>query len=271
MSERKRVPHRLITLAFSHYNEKARWALDRYAVPYHEEAHMPFVCSLAVAVATRGRGGAPDRTSSRYSTPVLILNDGRILTDSTDIVRFAAGPDGALFPNTEVSELVDHYGDQLGPYTRLLAYWHLGRHPGMIEQLATDNVGRREAWLFKRLGALAESRLTRALNLSESGHDRALARVRQELDAAASRLEHHRYLCGDRFTAADLTFAALLAPSLCLTRDEGFGAVLPEVTSLDEEAQALVREVRNHPAGRFALRLYAEERSRVAISTPPDS
>ena len=265
-TEGKLVPHRLITLAFSHYNEKARWALDRYAVPYREEPHMPFVCSLAVAVATRGRGGAADRTSSRYSTPVLILNDGRTLTDSTDIVRFAAGPDDALFPNTEVSELVAHYGDQLGPYTRLLAYWHLGRHSGMIERLAADNVGRREAWLFKRMVPLAGSQLTRLLNLTQSGHDRALTRMRQELDEAASRLEHRNYLCGDRFTAADLTFAALLAPGLCLTPQEGFGAVLPELASLDDEAQALIREVRTHPAGQFALRMYAEERSRVLTS-----
>ena len=265
-AEGKGAPHRLITLAFSHYNEKARWALDRYAVPYREEPHMPFVCSLAVAVATRGRGGAPDRTSSRYSTPVLILNDGRILTDSTDIVRFAAARDDAFFPSAEVAELVGHYGDQLGPYTRLLAYWHLGRHKGMIEQLAADNVGRREAWLFKQVVPLAGSQLTRALNLTQSGHDRALSRVRQQLDDAASRLEHRKYLCGDRFTAADLTFAALLAPNLCLTPEEGFGAVLPEPASLDDEAQALIHEVRAHPAGQFALRMYAEERRRVLVT-----
>ena len=75
--------HRLITLSFSHYNEKARWALDRFAVPYEEERHMPFFCSVAVAVATRGRGGAADRSSSRYSTPVLLVDDGQVLTDST--------------------------------------------------------------------------------------------------------------------------------------------------------------------------------------------
>jgi glutathione S-transferase len=106
------------------------------------------------------------------------------------------------------------------------------------------------------------------LNLTQSGHDRALARVRQELDAAASRLEHRNYLCGNRFTAADLTFAALLAPGLCLTPEEGFGAVLPEVASLDDEAQALIREVRTHPAGQFALRMYAEERRRVLRRAP---
>lgn len=263
MSDDESVPHRLITLAFSHYNEKARWALDRYAVPYREEPHMPFVSSLAVAVATRGRGGTADRASSRYSTPVLILNDGRILTDSTDIVRFAAGRDSSFLPSGEVTELVAHYGDQLGPYTRLLAYWHLGRHRGMIEQLAADNVGAREAWVFKRVVPLVRSQLTRALNLTESGHNRALARLRQELDDAASRLQRGKYLCGDRFTAADLTFAALLAPGLCLTPEEGFGAVLPDLASLDDEAQSLIREVRSHPAGQFALRIYAEERRRV--------
>ena len=39
---------------------------------------MPFFCSMAVAVATRGRGGAADRASSRFSTPVLLLDDGRL-------------------------------------------------------------------------------------------------------------------------------------------------------------------------------------------------
>jgi len=82
----------------------------------------------------------------------------------------------------------------------------------MIEQLAADNVGRREAWAFKRIVPLVGSQLTRALNLSQSGHDRALVRVRQELD---------------------------------------------------DEAQSLIGEVRAHPAGQFALRIYAEERRRV--------
>ena len=256
-------PHRLITLAFSHYNEKARWALDRCAVPYREERHMPFVCSLAVAVATRGRGGEADRTSSRYSTPVLLVNDGRVLSDSTDIVRFASQRDESLFRGDEVEELVDHYGDRLGPYTRLLAYWHVLRHPGMIERLADENVGRREAWIFKRLVAAMRSRLRSALNLTEKGRDRAMVRVREELDATASRLQRSRYLCGDQFTAADLTFAALAAPVLLISPEEGYGARLPEYSSFDDEAQALITEMRTHPAGQFALRIYAEERRRV--------
>ena len=44
---------RLITIRFSHYNEKARWVLDYYKVPYREEPHM-FVlnCFLFVRIRT---------------------------------------------------------------------------------------------------------------------------------------------------------------------------------------------------------------------------
>jgi glutathione S-transferase len=256
--------HRLITLAFSHYNEKARWALDRFGLEYRESPHMPFFCSGAVAIGTRGRGGAADRTSTRFSTPVLILEDGAgALTDSTAIAKFAAGGDDSFFPNDEVVSLVDHYGDRLGPYTRLLAYWHVLRHPGMIEQLADDNVGRGEARIFRGLMPLVRSNLKGLLNLTEAGRDKAMTRLREELDAAATRLAEGPYLCGTHFTAADLTFAALVAPALCITTEEGYGAVLPSLDDLDAEARELVEETRSHPAGQFALRMFAEERPRV--------
>lgn len=252
--------HRLITLRFSHYNEKARWALDRFGVAYEEEPYLPFFCSIAVAAATRGRGGAADRTSSRYSTPVLLVDDGQVLTDSTDIVRFAAQSDASFFSSDEVSPLVQHYGDRLGPYTRLLGYWHALRHAGMIEQLAADNVSPRQAWLFRQLMPIAKTNLKRFLNLNEASRDRAIARVREELDTTAARLEQSEYLCGDHFTAADLTFAALVSPVLCTTPEEGYGAVLPSLEALDAEGRELVEEMRAHPAGQFALRMYAEER-----------
>ncbi len=255
--------HRLITLAFSHYNEKARWALDRFGVEYREERHMPFFCTGAVAIATRGRGGAADRTSTRFSTPVLILDDGPTLTDSTAIAEFAAGEDVSFFANDEVRSLVDHYGDRLGPYTRLLAYWHVLRHPGMIEQLADENVGRGEARVFRGLMPLVRSNLKSFLNLTEAGRDKAMTRLREELDAAGARLAVGPYLAGDHFTAADLTFAALVAPALCVTSEEGYGAVLPSRDDLDAEARELVDETRSHPAGQFALRMFAEERRRV--------
>jgi glutathione S-transferase len=66
-----------------------------------------------------------------------------------------------------------------------------------------------------------------------------------------------RYLVGDRFTAADLTFAALAAPVLL---PEECHAVQPAL----EEVPAAMREeilfLRDSDAGQFALRLFEQER-----------
>ena len=66
-----------------------------------------------------------------------------------------------------------------------------------------------------------------------------------------------RYLVGDRFTAADLTFAALAAAVLIPSR---YGVPLPPVEALPEPFAGEVRTLREHPAGAFALRLYDQER-----------
>jgi glutathione S-transferase len=158
---------RLITLAFSHYNEKARWALDWCGVKYHEDRYLPGFSQLAVLAATRGRGGRADRVSTRMSTPVLVTEGGRALCDSTDIARWASatlalGGDGPLFPEPSVGALVDELGVELGPYVRLLAYFHVMRAPGAMDVLATENVGRGQALAFRVLAPLGRRYLTRA-------------------------------------------------------------------------------------------------------------
>ena len=44
----------LITIPLSHYCEKARWALDRVALPYREEPHAPLFHRLATKRNERG-------------------------------------------------------------------------------------------------------------------------------------------------------------------------------------------------------------------------
>jgi glutathione S-transferase len=74
------------------------------------------------------------------------------------------------------------------------------------------------------------------------------------MDRIAARLADGRpYLAGDRFTAADLTFAAMTAPSILPSR---YGVTLPDPNVIPEDAAAFVRGCREHPAGAFAMRLY---------------
>jgi len=88
---------------------------------------------------------------------------------------------------------------------------------------------------------------------------RAEPEVRAVFDAVGEHLSDGRhYLCGDEFTAADLTFSALAAPMLMPT---GYGVQLPQPDELPPYTAEVVRELRAHPAGRHALRMFDTERS----------
>jgi glutathione S-transferase len=90
------------------------------------------------------------------------------------------------------------------------------------------------------------------------------AAVFHELDHVAELLSDGRpYLCGERFGAADLTFAALCAPVIIPPE---YGVALPQPDLLQPSTVALVKRAREHPAGRFALALFAERRG--AAPTP---
>ena len=66
------------------------------------------------------------------------------------------------------------------------------------------------------------------------------------------------YLVGERFSAADLTFAALAARRRSCRRSTACRC--PSPTSCPAPMAARVRALREHPAGAFALRMFAEER-----------
>lgn len=82
------------------------------------------------------------------------------------------------------------------------------------------------------------------------------ATVFRELDFVAELLaDGRRHLCADRF--ADLTFAAL---SASVVVPPNYGASPPQPDVLPPRTAALVPRVRDHPAGRYALALFAERR-----------
>lgn len=266
--------HRLVTIRFSHYNEKARWVLDRFRVPYRESPWMPLLHVLGVVAATRGRGRArADRASSRFSTPVLVADDGTVLRDSSEIVRWAsdrfAPPGGDLYPFDEVSALERRLHDDLGPHTRRCAYFYGLDDPSTVAELARRNVPAGQARAFLALRPLIQPALVRALDVTPEAARRSLGKIHRVLDELEPRLEGRRYVVGERFTAADIAFACMLAPAILPTPAEGYAGFLPPIDRVPAPAAELAREIRDRAAGRFALRLFSEERGERQVPADP--
>ena len=257
--------HVLTTIAFSHYVEKARWALERFGVPYVDHRYLPILHFAGVWAATRGRGGRADQVSTAYSTPVLKTPDGQMFYDSADIVRYAsrrfAPPSHDLYPDPEAAELEHRLGVQLGPHTRRAVYDAVFADPGLLRDVGRRNVGAAQAALFSVTLPVVVAVLRRGLAVNDQQVARSVESLRREMDAMSKRLADGRpYLLGDRFTAADLTLACMAAP---VVAPGEYSAWIPSIDRLPEASQQLIREQRETPAGRHALRMFQEERRRV--------
>jgi glutathione S-transferase len=244
-----------ITIPLSHYCEKARWALDRVNLPYREEPHAPLLHRL---VTKRFRGGG--------TVPVLVHGRNRF-TDSTDILVYADTVSGGdvLYPRDtalrrEVDALEEQFDTQLGPHTRRWAYAHLLEQAKVLRSVWSRNVPRLDAALLPMITPLARRLVRAAYRITPESGQRSLERVKYLFQQVGERLgDGRRFLVADRFTAADLTFAALAAP--VLLPDE-CRAVSPALDAVPAAMREGVLRLRDTDAGRFALRLFSEERGR---------
>lgn len=253
------APAILITIPLSHYCEKARWALDRVALPYREEPHAPLLHRIATK---RNDGG---------SVPVLVHGSSRFI-DSTDILVHADAVCGGnlLYPRDaarrrEVDALEEQFDTQLGPHTRRWAYEQLLPHTKLLHSLWSRDAPWLEARLLPVITPLARRLVRAAYKITPESAQRSLDRVRdvfREVDRHLS--DGRRFLTGECFTAADLTFAALAAPVLFPTECR---AVLPALDAVPVPMREEVLRLRNTVSGRFALRLFSQERSCTYATT----
>jgi glutathione S-transferase len=246
---------RLITIPISHYCEKARWALDLTGVPYREERHVQLLHRLYVR---RAGGGT--------TVPVLVTPHDGVLGESPDIVLWAdrrRDPAHRLIPEdpaaaAEVEALVTEFDDRLGPHGRRWIYFQILPHRRLARDYNCAGVPAWERRAFPVLLPLASLGIRRILDITPETVKRSEKVVWDSFDRVAERLEDGRsFLVGDRFSAADLTFASLAAS---VVLPEEYGVPLPQPDVLDEPLASDVRRFRSHPAGAFALELFRTQR-----------
>lgn len=185
----------LLQFSTSHYCRKARLALGYKGIAYQVENLTPGIHAWRLRPLT-----------GLTTTPVLlpeISGEVEAIADSTHILAFLDRyqPDLPLFPKepelrNEVNLLEDWLDESIGVATRFVYYeYRAGEGKALDPSLASQaviQVVRKQYGMTPARVKLASDRLTVALD--------ALKRWEKE------------YLVGDRFTAADLTAAALLSP-----------------------------------------------------------
>jgi glutathione S-transferase len=247
--------NRLVTIPISHYCEKARWALDRAGVAYGEEPHLQGLH----LVASRRAGGAG-------TTPVLVTPDVGVLAESADILAHAdarAPQDRRLYPEEpaareEVRALERDFDEDLGPQGRLWMYHQMLPRFDLVQAYGARGVPAWQRRLLPPMFPIVSRWIARRLGVNATAAAAADRRVEATFDRVAERLADGRpYLCGDRFSAADLTFSALAGAVLMPPQ---WSIPLPQPDEIPAGAGVRVRAFREHPAGRHAMRMFATER-----------
>src|SRR5688500_14324643 len=149
-------------LKVSHYNEKARWALDHKGVPHVRRAvHAGFHRGTARRVS----GGDP--------LPVLVL-DGRGIGDSTRIIEELERlhPDPPLYPadpedRRRALELEDFFDEELGPYTRMLAMHHLQPDADLMLETFLPDLGRGRRLMAKLTWSQVRRRINQEVGIDD--------------------------------------------------------------------------------------------------------
>jgi glutathione S-transferase len=245
---------RLLTIPISHYCEKARWALERAGIRYREERH---VQGFHRIVARRAGGDS--------TVPVLVTPD-RVIASSREIVVWADAQlarEHRLFaagggPDDPLRGICDRLDETLGPAGRRLMYVHMLAQRKLA--LRYNNAGV-PAWEARAITAgwpVMRRFISRALAI-EPGIERDDERVVFAAfdEVACTLAESGPYLSGERFGAADLTFATMAA---AVVFPPAYGVPLPQPEELQPRTAALVERARAHAAGRHAMRMFAEHR-----------
>jgi len=242
---------RLITIPFSHYCEKARWALEICGIAYDEDGHLPLFHYLPTM-----------RAGANRTVPALI--DGpRVIRDSTDIIAWAdAQRPATLLPadpaqRADALALEDDFDRHLGPATRRWLYFQVLDRKD-LDHVILQNLPRWEIVALRATRPVAIRYLKRMLKIDAAGAERSCTKIDETFANVGALLgDGRRYLVGDRFTVADLTFAALSAPILLPPQ---YGVPLPSLDDFTQEARERITTWRRSPPGQFALRIYAEHR-----------
>ena len=243
-------------MRFSHYNEKARWALDYKGVAHERRSIAP---GLHRFKARRLYGGR--------TTPVLEL-EGRMIGDSAEIIEELerTHPEPALYPGDDAErrralELAGHFDRELGPQLRGALFDSLTTERRTLVGATTQGLGTGPRVAMTAAYPVIRPLIRRGLVDSVGGGEEARRATLAGLDRLESELGGGDYLAGGAFSVADLTAAALFCP---LVAPREFAYEMPEAWP---PGWAAFRDpLKERPGWRWVEEMYRRHRGTSAAT-----
>jgi glutathione S-transferase len=246
----------LITFPPSLDSELARFLLEHYEIENEEQPHA-FIFSF---FATLWHGGT-------LIFP-LLYNDSLKLVGPQAIADYfdqRCASEVRLWPKAEdekrqVTSDWTLFNQTLAFATAVFAYYHLLPHRELMILPLSRGAPPFEQKSVQRAYPVFAGALRLLLRLTAQRAQQSLDQVRTIFGQVDARLaDGRKFLVGDRITLSDLAFAVAAAP---VVLPPTYGGPIPSFDEMPHEIQAAVNEMRSHVAGKFALRIYQEYRTK---------
>jgi glutathione S-transferase len=193
----------------SHFNEKVRWALDWKGVPHVRRSLLPVWHVPRMLWLTW-----------QTQTPALEL-DREVVTDSTRILERleALHPEPALYPadpaqRRRAVELEAFLDEELGPHIRRVFFFEFLDHSDYAAELFATGEEPATRARYRAWFPVSRALMRVTMGIDQRRVEESRRHVETALDRLDGEISPSGYLVGERFSVADLTAAALLAPAV---------------------------------------------------------
>lgn len=244
-------PIELIQFPRSHFNEKARWALDLKRVPHTRRSLLP-----------GPHAGTVKKLTGQTMVPVVGFG-GHWVHGSAQIIdelerRF---PEPALYPSDpqlrqRALDIQRHFDEDVAAHIRRSLFAAMLDEPAYIVSVFAGHRSLPVRLAYRATFPLAKGMMTKSMNLADPAAIEEAARVTAEaLEFVLKESGPEGYLVGDSFSVADLTAAAILAPAA-----DPPDSPMCKPRPMPPNSRAWLERWADHPGCDWVRQIYAKHR-----------